>query len=94
MSDTANSDQQRQYVAEFSGGPLDGTVEHRFLVHGEAENRITQVALMEGTEGLYDYTAGSRREMNGMSYVTYTFDAADSDTLRGQADADSESKHL
>jgi hypothetical protein len=93
MSSIPSAEPDR-YVAEYLDGPLEGTTEHRFLIDGEPEPRLTQVALVDGTEGLFDYVAGESRELNGERYVQFHFDAKDSDTLQGQADPNERSRHL
>jgi hypothetical protein len=94
MSDATQSAEPRKYVAEYAGGPLDGQTEHRFLVDGQPEERLAQLALVDGTEAMFDYVAGERRELNGETYVTFTFDPDLSDNLQGQADPNEESRHL
>lgn len=94
MTDSASSAEQRQYAAEFSGGPLDGTTEHRYLVDGEVEGHVLEMALVLGTEGLFRYNAGDRHLVGDVLHVTFTYDPEDSDVLRGQADPESESKSL
>jgi hypothetical protein len=83
-----------RYVAEYLDGPLAGTTEHRYLIGGEPEERVTQMALVDGTDGLFDYVAGGSRELNGERYVQFHFDAKDSDALQGQADPNERSRHL
>jgi len=92
MSDT--SSESNQYVAEYLDGPLEGTTEHRFLQDGAIEPRVTQYALVDGTDAMFEYVAGEPRELNGQQYVQYSFDAKDSDNLQGQADPNEESEHL
>jgi hypothetical protein len=92
MSDT--SSEPAKYVAEYLDGPLEGTTEHRFLQDGAPEPTITQYALVDGTDAMFEYTAGETRELNGEQYVRYSFDAKDSDNLQGQADPNEESEHL
>ncbi len=92
MSDT--SSEHHKYVAEFVDGPLEGTTEHRFLDGGEPAERVTQYALVDGTDAMFEYVAGATRELNGERYVQYFFDAKDSDPLQGQADPDERSKSL
>ena len=92
MSDT--STESRKYVAEYLDGPLEGTTEHRFLQDGAPEQRVTQYALVDGTDAMFEYVAGDARELNGQQYVQYSFDAKDSDNLQGQADPNEESEHL
>ena len=91
MSTTGTSD---RYVAEYIDGPLKGTTEHRYLTDGEPEERVSQVALVEGTESLFWYVAGERRELNGGWVVRYGFDQDGSDPLEGAADQDAESRSL
>ena len=94
MSDATGSAEPRKYVAEYVGGPLNGTTEHRYLIDGEPEQRLTQMALLNGSEGMFDYVAGGSRELNGETYVTYSFDQGDSDELAGQADPGDYSRHM
>ena len=83
-----------QYVAEYQDGPLEGTTEHRYRIDGEPEQRLSQVALVDGTDALFWYVAGERREHGEVTYVTYALEQGDSDPLQGAADPDAESKHL
>jgi hypothetical protein len=92
MSDT--STEPGKYVAEYLDGPLEGTTEHRYLQDGAPEPRVTQYALVDGTDAMFEYVAGDVRELNGEQYVQYGFDAKDSDNLQGQADPNEESEHL
>jgi hypothetical protein len=92
MSDT--STEPAKYVAEYLDGPLEGTTEHRYLQDGAPEPRVTQYALVDGTDAMFEYVAGETRELNGEQYVRYSFDAKDSDNLQGQADPNEESEHL
>jgi len=92
MSDT--SSEPAKYVAEYVDGPLEGTTEHRFLQEGAPEARVTQYALVDGTDAMFEYVAGDTRELNGEQFVQYSFDSKDSDTLQGQADPNEESKRL
>ena len=84
----------RKYVAEFVDGPLEGTTEHRFLVEGRPEQRLTQMALVERTEAILWYAQQDSRDVGGVLHVRYGFDADDSDTLVGAADPDAESREL
>ena len=72
MSDT--STEPTKYVAEFLDGPLEGTTEHRFLEGGKPEERVTQYALVDGTDAMFEYVAGATRELNGEQFVQYSFD--------------------
>ena len=92
MSDSTT--EARKYVAEYLDGPLEGTTEHRFLEDGKPEERVTQFALVDGTDAQFDYVVSGTRELNGEQFVSYSFDAADSDPLQGQADPDGESKSI
>jgi hypothetical protein len=94
MSASTPSAEPDRYVAEYVDGPLEGTTEHRYLVDGQPEKRLTQFALVDGTQAQFDYVAGDSRELNGERYVLFRFDSADSDTLQGQADPNTESRHL
>ena len=94
VSDSTQSADPGRYVAEYLDGPLEGTTEHRFLQDGAPEQQVAQFALVDGSEGTFDYVAAGTRELNGEQYVQYRLDAADSDTLQGQADPNEESKAL
>lgn len=98
MSDTSTSAdapaEPAKYVAEYLDGPLEGTTEHRFLQDGAPEERVTQYALVDGTDARFEYVAGDTRELNGEQFVRYSFAADASDPLQGQADPDEESKAL
>ena len=94
MTASIPSAEPDRYVAEYVDGPLEGTTEHRYLIDGKPEERLTQIALVDGSEGLFDYVAGETRELNGEQYVQFRFDPKDSDTLQGQADPNEESKQL
>lgn len=91
MSNADASDAHGHYVAEYVDGPLEGTTEHRVLHEGAPEQRITQYALVDGTDAAFGYTAGDAREINGETFVRYSFDQAGSDPLQGDADPDQES---
>ena len=94
MSDTSTPAEPNRYVAEYLDGPLEGTTEHRFLEDGQPESTVTQYALVDGTDAMFEYTAGDTRTINDELFVQYRYDAGDSDTLQGQADPNQESKHL
>jgi hypothetical protein len=94
MSTSDAPDAAGRYVAEYTDGPLEGTTEHRFLQDGAPEPRITQYALVDGTDARFEYVAGEHREINGETFVHYTFDRGDSDPLQGQADPNAESIEL
>jgi hypothetical protein len=83
-----------KYVAEFVDGPLEGTTEHRFLVDGQPEQRMTEIALVERTEAILWYVQQDSREVGGVLHVRYAFDAGDSDTLVGAADPDAETREI
>ena len=93
MSDTTSTEPDR-YVAEYLDGPLEGTTEHRFLDDGKPEERVTQYALVDGTDAMFEYAAGETRTINGELFVQYSYDQGDSDVLQGQADPNERSKHL
>ncbi len=94
MTASIPSAEPDRYVAEYVDGPLEGTTEHRYLIDGKPEERVAQMALVDGSEGLFDYVAGDTRELNGEQYVQFRFDPKDSDTLQGQANANEESRHI
>ena len=94
MTASTPSAEPDRYVAEYIDGPAAGTTEHRYLIDGRPEERVTQMALVDGTDGLFDYVAGDSRELNGERYVQFHFDQKDSDALQGQANPNEESKHM
>ena len=78
-----------EYIVEYADGPLVGTAERRYLVDGKVDERIGAVAAVEGLESLFWYVAGAEREVNGEKYVTYHFDAPDSDPVEAEKDEES-----
>ena len=92
MSDT--STEPGKYVAEYLDGPMEGTIEHRYLENDAPQSRIVQYALVNGNEGMYEYVAGDSRELNGEPYVSYRLDTKGSDELAGDADAGEYSRHI
>ena len=102
MSDTSQpksaqsngSAEPGKYVAEYVDGPMEGTTEHRFLHDDAPEPTITQYALVDGTDAMFEYRAGDVREINGEHFVRYSFDQGDSDPLQGNADPNERSKQL
>ncbi|MET0590577.1 MAG: hypothetical protein ABWZ77_05320 [Naasia sp.] len=78
-----------KYLAEFSGGPLDGTTETRVLTDGEVDAEISSIATVGGAESLYWYVKGEAREIAGEQHVTYTFDPRDSDPVTADEEDDS-----
>ena len=60
----------------------------------EPTERVTQYALVDGTDAQFEYVAGDTRELNGERFVQYSFAPKDSDPLQGQADPNEESKQL
>jgi hypothetical protein len=83
-----------RYIAEYVDGPLEGTTEHRFLVDGEPEDRVTQIGLVDRSEAIFWYAARDSRDVGGVRHVRYAFDPDDSDTLPGAADPDAETREL
>jgi hypothetical protein len=87
MSETPHSDQE--YIVEYADGPLAGTAERRLLIGGDVDERIGAVAAIEGLESLFWYVAGDERTVNGERYVSYHFDAPDSDPVETDKDEQS-----
>lgn len=88
MTDS-NEPQNTKYLAEFSGGPLDGTTETRVLIDDEVDDEISSIAAVEGAESLYWYKKSESREIAGEMHVTYTFDPRDSDPVEADEEDDS-----
>ncbi len=80
---------QTEYIVEYADGPLVGTAERRVLVGGKVDERIGAVAAVEGLESLFWYVKGEERVVGGERYVSYHFDAPDSDPV--EADQEDES---
>ena len=87
MSETPHSDPE--YIVEYADGPLVGTAERLFLVGWNVDERIGAVAAIEGLESLFWYVAGEERTVNGERYVSYHFDAPDSDPVETDTDEES-----
>ncbi|CAM5295706.1 hypothetical protein [Leifsonia shinshuensis] len=87
MSETPHSDPE--YIVEYADGPLVGTAERRYLIGGKVDERISAVAAVEGLESLFWYVAGEERTINGERYVSYHFDAPDSDPVEAEKDEES-----
>jgi hypothetical protein len=97
VSEPARAEHQAEpnrYVAEYVDGPLEGTVEHRYLVDGQPEQEVTQLGLVDRSEAIFWYAARDSRDVGGVLHVRYAFDAKDSDTLPGAADPDAETREL
>jgi hypothetical protein len=69
------------YTAEFIDGPLAGTAEERVLVHGKYDDRVSEVALVDGIESIFRYFAVDTRDVAGKLHVHYSFNAPESDTF-------------
>ena len=67
------------YTAEFTDGPLAGDSEERVLVHGTHDEKLGVVALVDGLESIFRYTAVEPRDIAGKLHVTYAFNEASSD---------------
>ncbi|RFA14588.1 hypothetical protein B7R21_05980 [Subtercola boreus] len=68
------------YVVEYSDGPLVGQTDTRIFVGGEYDTTFGVIALVDGIEANFEYHATGTRELNGQTHVTYSFDAANSDS--------------
>ncbi|MRG58646.1 hypothetical protein GE115_01990 [Agromyces sp. CFH 90414] len=75
-----------EYLAEFIDGPLEGEFERRALVGGSPEERIAQVAAVDGLESMFWYDAVEHREVDGEVRVRFRFDAGDSDPVEFDQD--------
>ena len=69
------------YTAEFIDGPLAGSAEERVLVHGKHDDRVSEVALVDGMESIFRYFAVETRDVAGKLHVHYTFNAPASDPV-------------
>ena len=67
------------FTAEFIDGPLAGDTEERVLVHGIHDEKLSIVALIDGIESIFRYSAVESRDIAGKLHVTYPFHEASSD---------------
>lgn len=72
------------FTAEFIDGPLAGSAEERVLVRGTHDERLSEVALVDGIESIFRYKAVDTREVAGKLHVRYTFDLPDSDPFESE----------
>ncbi|CAB4909488.1 MAG: hypothetical protein F2808_07115 [Actinobacteria bacterium] len=72
------------FTAEFIDGPLTGDSEERVLVHGTHDEKLSVVALVDGLESIFRYSAVEAREISGKLHVTYSFDQASSDPFESE----------
>jgi hypothetical protein len=88
MSD-AQTPSNVKYLAEFTGGPLDGTTETRVLIDGKHDEQISSIASVGGAESIYWYSAGETRDIEGELHVKYSFDSSGSDPVNADEEDDS-----
>jgi hypothetical protein len=72
------------FTAEFIDGPLAGDTEERVLVHGTHDDKMSVVALVDGIESIFRYSAVESRDIAGKLHVTYTFNEASSDPFESE----------
>jgi hypothetical protein len=72
------------FTAEFIDGPLAGSAEERVLVRGTHDEKLSQVALVDGIESIFRYFAVDNRMVAGKLHVRYTFNAPASDTFTSE----------
>ncbi|MEA9986186.1 hypothetical protein [Subtercola sp. RTI3] len=68
------------YTVEYIDGPLKGQIDTRLYVDGAYDKTFGVIALVDGLESNFEYTAVGERELNGQTHVSYSFDAASSDS--------------
>ena len=86
---TAAEQNETEYIVEYVDGPLAGTTERRLLIGGTVDERIGAVAAIVGLESLVWGGAGAERTVGGEKYVSYTFDAPDSDPVETEKEEES-----
>ncbi|HEY0248494.1 MAG TPA: hypothetical protein VGC45_09550 [Gryllotalpicola sp.] len=69
------------YEAEFLDGPLAGTTESRESAEGAYESPLETYVDVEGLPTLLRYTVETTRTVGETLFVSYRFDAADSDPI-------------
>jgi hypothetical protein len=72
------------FIAEFIDGPLAGDTEERVLVHGTHDEKLSILALVDGIESIFRYSAVESRDIAGKLHVTYTFNEASSDPFESE----------
>ncbi len=72
------------FTAEFIDGPLAGTAEERVLVRGTHDEKLSEVALVDGIESIFRYFAVDTREVAGKLHVRYSFNEPASDTFTSE----------
>lgn len=77
-----------EYVVQYAGGPSDGQSDHRISTDGSWDDSLTVLAAEAGNEVLITYDATSWREIGGVYYVTYSYDASESEALEDPEDRD------
>jgi hypothetical protein len=86
MTDSAQA--PKNYTVEYVDGPLKGQFDTRILVGGDYDKTFGVIALVDGLESNFEYTAVSTRELNGELHVSYSFEAAESDPFVSGDDTD------
>ena len=70
-----------EYVAEFADGPLQGESQHRTYIEGDYEKELDMYVAVESLPSQLHYVAASSRQVGDTLFVSYRFDAADSDSI-------------
>ncbi|MCU1479590.1 MAG: hypothetical protein JWQ19_376 [Subtercola sp.] len=86
MTDSAST--PATYTVEYADGPLKGQIDERILIGGDYDKTFGVIALVDGIESNFEYTAVSTRELNGQLHVSYSFEAQDSDPFVSGDDTD------
>lgn len=77
----STSETPAEYVAEFADGPLQGETQHRTYIEGDYEKELTMFVAIEGLPSQLHYVASSTRQVGDTLFVTYRWDATDSDPI-------------
>jgi hypothetical protein len=72
------------FTAEFIDGPLAGSAQERVLVRGTHDDRLSEVALVDGIESIFRYFAVDSREVAGKLHVRYSFNEPASDPFESE----------
>lgn len=78
---SAAGNESHEYVVEYVDGPLADRTDRRLLVRGAYDERLGAIEAVDGLESTFWYTAGEKREIQGLLHVKYHFDAPDSDPI-------------
>lgn len=75
-----------EYVVIYTGGPYDGQTDRRISTDGSWDEEVTALTAVDGKETLENYDATTWKELDGVYYVTYVWDKAESEPAEDPED--------